>query len=127
MSDLREAAEHWLLNGDSFSNGTAWSEMTINGVSDVCRAYLADHPEDDEVDLSDEWLDGLKALRRDGFEWVGCGPDNKYEFVITRNCDDSYSANLVDGCDDISLGEVQTNGDVRRLCRGLKIKLKESK
>lgn len=120
-NEIREAAEYTLRCLDS-----GRPDMLINiGVRQLAEAYLAEHPEDDDVELSDEWLDSCKGLARDGCEWSAWGPDSNYLFVITHDLDHSYGVNLVDGEDDINLRTVKTRGDVRRLCRGLKIELKE--
>jgi hypothetical protein len=95
---------------------------------DVCRAWLAEHPADDEQSIDTKWLLSL------GFEWNenetsdylwvnNPKSGNKFDFVYLPT---SCVWLLSDEINELTL-DVRTRGDVRRLCRALRVELGEKR
>lgn len=118
MSDEPKAAVERLRKASTDGWMLAYSERPMFGhpsrqMEDweiIAAAYLADHPADDDVLVTNEWIGGfghMESLRlwqnELGWNWSWRG---------------GYCG---------VLDSVKTRGDVRKLCRSLGIELKESR
>ncbi len=113
--DLRELARQcveWLKeNGDTF-DGDEWAMMQ------VARAYLAEHPDDEDEPLTEEWWKEVFPFSKEE-SCVHCyfnlGLTNEYRFRYF-DVDGSEAIIPIDG----------TRGHVRRLCKELGFPLREN-
>lgn len=81
----------------------------------------SEHPDDDDVPVSGEWLESVGGLksRADSYTWV-------FPFIVDDgwHCCITVSHGYV-RIDGITVIVSPTRGNVRRLCRELRIELKE--
>lgn len=115
---VREAAQRVIKHlGDSLNSGA-----TVGDMYDVCRAWLAEHPDDDDTLVDVAWMDKCEKLftndaddgvvyfdRCEGIEICISGSD-----IVLMFCG-------------VTLIESPTRGDVRRLARGLRVELGEKR
>lgn len=115
-NSLRAAAERLLKRWHTVGLSVVISE----DVKDICDAYIAEHPADDDVPVAVEWLESLSRSGGD------------MSFLRVRLCDDGF--HLMSPCNTVGEGiegltdfvspNVATRGDVRRLCKALGVELK---
>lgn len=130
--ELRFAAEMVVATGTNKD----WADTIDAGAVAVCRAWLAEHPADDGDAITPEWLQAV-GFRDDPTRGHEGGPVNVWvlsdahgEPLLTLD-----RINSETGGWDAFFGTVedwnqfprepQTRGDVRALCRALRIPLKE--
>ncbi len=117
MSDkLREAIKFVRTAREKLRTNSVPVEVFFEQYSRVADAYMAEHPEDDNVEISEEWLLTLKGWRKHN-EWFStdCG---------TINIDTSLNSVWIRYGKFLSEA---TRGDVRRLARALRVELGEGK
>lgn len=126
-AELRMCAvdcEKWLIERGDPLCGDDWAMMQ------VVRAYLAEHPADDDMPVTTDWVMSLGFTNWEGsdseFEWAdhwfglarrnyGDGPEWLAYYLTADGFDGSESY----------LSHVPTRGHVRRLCAALNRPLKE--
>lgn len=126
-SDLREAAERLRrfaldlleIHGDGpYRTGAAQRAV------ELARAYLAEHPADEDEPADILWMAGLLQEAAGNFryqrQFVIRGP----VYVHVAACEGGWRYEL--WCRDEKIKDAPTRGDVRRLCLALGIPLKET-
>jgi hypothetical protein len=119
---VREAAQR--IIDFNVRNGQELGDDTT-----VCRAWLAEHPADDENPVDVEWLIsvGFKWSNEDigeGYLWINnLKSGNKFDLIYLPT---SCVWLLSDEINELTL-DVRTRGDVRSLAKGLKIELGETR
>lgn len=94
----------------------------------IAAAYLAEHPEDDDVLVTEEWVASLHPPRywEAGAEYSWPSVSLCYAVEVPGNSLVCCQGFYIDGrISPIPLSHIKTRGDVRRLCRALGIELKE--
>lgn len=90
----------------------------------IVKAYLAEHPADDDEPVTAEWLVCV-SQKHIKLEFFVIGKTEELNVYVCASCDaTSFYADIVQDCDSVSI-PLRTRGDLRRLCKGLKIALKE--
>lgn len=101
----------------------------LNSAMAVVRAYLAEHPDDENEAVTVEWLLSVGFAEDDqategvDYVWINSG-DRAY---FDLQCWFKNTWRISDSDNDIALPAPMGRGDVRRLCAALGIKLKETK
>lgn len=124
QNDVREAAARLTqLDNGLYNDGGGARE---DGYA-VARAYLAEHPADDDTPVDSVWLQiaGAKPSTLSpaiyGYTFEGLG----LSLNICRDQRQRWMATLTQDDTDIPLGEHKSRGDVRALCCGFGIPLTE--
>ncbi len=98
----------------------AWDQMYRMDVHRVAQAYLAEHPEDDDVEIDESWLTVVGKWDADGCNF-DLGPvDN-----LILQMEDDVAWLCSDDTVPVRIGVKENRGSVRRLCRALGVELKE--
>lgn len=108
MTDVKAAAERLRLCTHPIREGK------FDDLTDVVTAYLAEHPSDDEQSVDEAWL------RAVGFV-LFYGSWRFRDSVILVPRGKKFGINPAD-----VWSEIKTRGNVRLLCRALKIKLRDA-
>lgn len=113
--EVREAAQRVIKHlGDSLNSGA-----TVGDMHDVCRAWLAEHPEDSDEAVTAEWLNATDLKLLEFGDWAIA--DN---IKIAECMDGKYRAIIGDSSIELVMA---TRGDVRRLARALRVELGEKR
>lgn len=120
--ELKQAAE-LLRRYTCFENVNAPDRFVMQQMWVLARAYLAEHPADEEEIITEEWLESIDFERVD---LEGCVP---YEWFKHKTCglilwDSSYDDWIVNCFDQegIRPNSITTRGQVRRLLAALGVK-----
>jgi hypothetical protein len=100
-------------------NGDDWATMQ------VVKAWLADHPADDDEPVTTEWLAAVGITEDEGrangdiyvCAWVGRWQHGRVEILIGKHWDQTYIPGGM---------TPQTRGEFRRLCAALGVPLTEA-
>lgn len=91
----------------------------------VARAWLVEHPADDDGLITEEWLRAV-GFADDEDHLCIVAPDRENEGLVIRRLS-TGEWNAEDGFEAIQVPSPSTRGDVRLLCRALGVNLKRSK
>lgn len=134
MSELEAAAElmrKFEANGNQTAKGEA--ESTLSAALTLAHLYLAEHPADDDEPADIDWLcdsgaksstDGLALiLKGDAGPEIVCGVNRRSgeDYVGSLGLYWSYHGTSPKVSLSYLIDDDPTRGDVRQLCRGLKI------
>lgn len=87
----------------------------IRNATLLADAYLAEHPADNDEPVTGDWLDSLFGVEEYIEEYICTEQDGNFDEVIT----------WIETIGNVLIPMPKTRGDFRRLCKGLKIELKE--
>jgi hypothetical protein len=128
MSDVREAAGRLREAAERYTTAD-FSEsqpMYLDGL-EVCRAYLAEHPADDDEPVTEDWLReigftgdmGMGQFRLDSDFHIQAWETQTWS-IETKDTSGQYY-----GCrHELDIGQPKTRRDVRNLLAALGIELK---
>lgn len=107
-NELRAAAKKTIAGG---GDNPQWRATQA-----VCRAWLADHPADEDTLIDAKWLEQCGWYNDPMWGWT----HSEQRFYL-----DPEPSGWDVWCSTYTLGTITTRGDLRRLCAALGIELKE--
>ena len=126
MSDaqlVREAAQRVIM----YLSDSPDSGATVGDIHDVCRAWLAEHPADDDIAVTVEWLQSVGLIN----QWYddAWGTNQYGEEIGIAICVPSGGVMLATNGYITAPKDLvcPTRGDVRRLARALRVELGEKR
>ena len=124
MSELREAAER-VCGG--FEYGTRPSSLAIgrmcNDARLIAEQWLAEHPADTELEITEDWLESLGCTHADSWYFKVPGKTNMQAEVQLVRWSGGYSVRAQDRYTSVLIANVKTRGDLRDLAKALGIVL----
>ena len=124
MSELREAAER-VCGG--FEYGTKPSSLAIgrmcNDARLIAEQLLAEHPADDELEITADWLESIGCTHDDSWYFELPGKTNMQAGVTLVRWSGGYSVRAQDCYTSVIIANVKTRGNLRRLAKALGIVL----
>lgn len=123
--ELREAAER-LSTGDGYADGPMRLQFILADGIKLADAYLAEHPADSELPITEEWLRSVGWSKEEHPDkWRFCRVD---AMPIGLWCvDDGWKVMLIhhEHAQTCIVRGLKTRRSVRALCKVLEIPLKE--